>query len=298
MHQGYTVRVGEGISFDCLVVDGVHVKPGDDVVIQVGSYQDCGCVQRSCQLPDSAASPTSQPADAGDQKRRGPRPGTPSQPAEILRVMTLVDKGKAHENEVRASGMLRTAQRKVSEHNLKMKMLNCHYSFDKSVAIFQFVADGRVDFRDLVRDLSGALHTRVELRQIGVRDEAGLVGGLGPCGRAFCCATFLHRFESVNVKMAKVQRLSLNPSSVSGGCGRLKCCLRYEVEGYREMFRDLPRPGTRCETPGGPGRVLDCNALTRRVRVRLDRDDGQICDYTVDQVILQPKGGKAARSSE
>jgi cell fate regulator YaaT (PSP1 superfamily) len=175
--------------------------------------------------------------------------------------------------------------------------LNSHYTFDKSLAIFQFAAENRVDFRELVRDLSGALHCRVELRQIGVRDEASIQGGLGPCGRPFCCATFLTKFQTVNVKMAKMQRLSLNPTSVSGGCGRLKCCLRYEADGYQEMFRSIPRNGSLCETPRGRGRVLDGNALTQVVRVRLEDENGLIVDFQADEV-SRLSGGRDRRPTK
>ncbi|MCF7854129.1 MAG: stage 0 sporulation protein [Candidatus Pacebacteria bacterium] len=287
MTRTYTVAVSEGIKYECLANEGLHVKCGDDVIIRFDKYEDSGRVEACtgegcCGDGEEGTSDASSDKEWGRKFRGGKEP-------EIVRVMTLVDKGKAHENEARAKSMFRTGQRKITEHNLNMKLINCHYTFDKSLAIFLFVADGRVDFRDLVRDLSGALHTRVELRQIGVRDEASIQGGLGPCGRPFCCATVLKSFESVNVRMAKAQRISLNPNSVSGGCGRLKCCLRYEVEGYKEMFRQLPRSGTKCETPEGPGRVLDCNALTRMVRVRLENQDGQIRDFPADDINVKDR---------
>jgi len=302
----YNVLVGEGIRYQCDATDGLELKCGDEVVLQCGRHRDCGQItgcgpveprtfnpQHAEPEAETNGAPQEQRSQqSGCDDNRSRQSGPADEPCEISRIMTPADKGKAHENEGRANSMLLTAQRKVREHNLVMKVLNCHYAFDRSVAIFQFVADGRVDFRDLVRDLSGALHTRVELRQIGVRDESGILGGLGPCGRAFCCATFLHKFESVNVKMAKMQRLSLNPSSVSGGCGRLKCCLRYEVEGYREMFRNMPRNGALCDTPSGPGRVLDCNALTRKVRVRLESGNSRVADFDADEVTSKPRGNK------
>ncbi len=280
MFNVYAVNVTEGIQYDCIGDGELHLKAGDDVVIECEKYLDCGQIERFVKedVPEDYESPQSRRHGGRSSRFGGDRP------PRIVRQMTLADKGKAHENEARAKSMFRTAQRKVNEHRLDMKLIYCHYTLDKSLAIFLFVADGRVDFRNLVRDLSGALHTRVELRQIGVRDEAAIQGGIGPCGRPFCCATVLENFESVNVKMAKVQRVSLNPSSVSGGCGRLKCCLRYEADGYREMFRSLPRSGSKCETPCGCGRVLDCNALTRTVRVKLDDAGGQIKDFSADDI--------------
>ena len=294
MSQTYSVTISEGIKYDCVAAEGLHLKCGDDVIIRFDKYEDCGCVQQ-CGGGGCGGCAEQSDSEASSEGEWGRKFRGEKMP-EIVRVMTLVDKGKAHENEARAKSMFRTGQRKISEHNLTMKLINCHYTFDKSLAIFLFVADGRVDFRDLVRDLSGALHTRVELRQIGVRDEASIQGGLGPCGRPFCCATVLKSFESVNVRMAKAQRISLNPNSVSGGCGRLKCCLRYEVEGYKEMFRQLPRTGAKCDTPEGPGRVLDCNALMRTVRVRLENKDGQIRDFSADEINAKDRKKSESRS--
>ena len=280
MQFTYSVNIDEGIKVDCVADENLHVKVGEDVIIRGEKSEDNGTVLK-CYSDCSEC----EGASAGARSCRGKRGDKrgESNPV-IVRKMTLQDKGRAHENETRAKSMLRTAQRKVHEHNLDMKLLSCHYTFDKSLVIFLFSAEGRVDFRNLVRDLSGALHNRVELRQIGVRDEASLQGGMGPCGRPFCCATILSRFESVNVKMAKAQRLSLNPHSVSGGCGRLKCCLRYEVEGYKEMYRNMPRNGQACDTPLGPGRVTDCNALTQMVRVRLEKNNMQITEFPVEEV--------------
>ncbi len=244
------------------------------------------------QLEDPPASQARQPSPgcgggvAGSGGGDGPHGALP----QIVRLASPADQARILDNLSRAASMLATAQRKAKEHHLQMKLVSCHYTFDRNLALFQFTSDGRVDFRNLVRDLSGALHTRVELRQIGVRDESAMLGGIGPCGRVFCCASVLDHFYSVNVKMAKIQRLSLNPASVSGGCGRLKCCLRYEVDGYKEMCRGLPRNGCRCETPDGPGRVMDCNALTRRVRIRLEGDSAQFKEYPVDDLQVAPRG--------
>ena len=277
MKMTYNVAVVDGLRYECRARDDQEFAVGDQVVIQFEKYKDAGVIKHAC-------------SGAKDGEGGNCRPGDPE--GEIVRQATPSDQAKVAENATRADSMFRTAQRKIGEHNLPMKLILCHYALDKSLAIFLFSSEGRVDFRNLVRDLSGALHTRIELRQIGVRDEAAIHGGIGLCGRAFCCATVLKRFETVNVKMAKVQRLSLNPSSVSGGCGRLKCCLRYEADGYAEMFRNLPRNGAVCETPEGCGRVTDCNALTRKVRVRLEGDGAQIVEFDADDVQTKPRGPK------
>jgi len=156
------------------------------------------------------------------------------------------------------------------------------YSFDRSVLVILFAAEERVDFQEMVKEISDELRTRVEMKQIGIRDEAGITGGLGPCGRNLCCCTWLNNFESINVKMAKIQRLSLNPGAISGMCGRLKCCLLYEYENYRELGRLLPRDGAAVKCPDGKGYVIDKDILAQRVRVRLD--DERVLEYGADDV--------------
>lgn len=290
MKQHYLVEIMPGMRIDCRGEESIGISLGDSVVIKFEKYTDCGLV---IGMGKENAGGRSRGTEGGHDKRSG----RAEKPAEIIRKMTDADFQKADANDNRAASMFKTAQRKVHEHHLVMKLINCHYSLDKTIVFFQFSAEGRVDFRGLVKDLSGALHTRIELRQIGVRDEAGIIGGIGVCGQPFCCARFLTRFYSVNVKMAKIQRLSLNPANVSGGCGRLKCCLRYEVDGYKEMCRGLPRTGSRCETPEGCGRVMDCNALTQKVRVRLDSGSAQFQDFEVADVkpaSQQPGGDEKA----
>lgn len=288
MARVYHVTVVPGIHFDCLAADEQDYEEGAEVIVRCENYEDFATV--------SGVSPEGvdekQAEKQYQSKGKGRRIQGRTMPR-IRRGATLQDRSRAHERDTMAASMAKTAQRKIQEHGLSMKLLNAHVSFDGKLVIFQFMSEGRVDFRHLLRDLSGALHMRVELRQVGVRDEASIQGGLGSCGRAFCCATFLSRFESVNVRMAKTQGLSLNPSNISGACGRLKCCLRYETDFYAEMKRILPRPGSRCKTPQGPGRVLDCNALTQDVRVRLDDKNGEIASVPADQIdTVQPAGGK------
>ena len=162
------------------------------------------------------------------------------EPAVVQRKATVVDQAKATENLARAKSALRTAAMHIEQLNLPMKLINAHYSYDGKLITIQFSAEGRVDFRELVKQLSASLNTRIELRQIGVRDETAAIGGISPCGRPLCCCTFLQDFASINVKMAKEQDLSLTPTTISGVCGRLKCCLKYEHEGYMEMEKICP----------------------------------------------------------
>jgi cell fate regulator YaaT (PSP1 superfamily) len=157
----------------------------------------------------------------------------------------------------------------VNKHNLQMKLIDVEYTFDNSKIIFYFTADGRVDFRELVKDLAGVFKMRIELRQIGVRDEAKMVGGIGTCGKGLCCHTWLPEFEPVSIKMAKVQNLSLNPTKISGICGRLMCCLKYENDIYYELRRGMPEVGERIKTEDGIGVVMESNILENKIKVRL-----------------------------
>jgi cell fate regulator YaaT (PSP1 superfamily) len=282
MSTTFKVAVAPGISYPCTIEDDSGYQIGQDVIIQYDSYEDCGVIER--RLSDKTEESRPKESRNDDDKNRNKRPTPKDVVGRIIRHPNLRDQGKMHEKEAREHSMFRTAVRKVDEHNLPMKIIGCHYTFDRKLVTFQFSAEGRVDFRELVRDLAGALHCREELRQIGVRDEAAIVGGLGICGRPLCCNKVLEKFASVNVKTAKAQHLSLNPSSVSGSCGRLKCCLRYEVDWYKEAFRRLPRNNCPCKTPDGPGKVLECNALTEKAKVRLDGENGGIAEFPVDEI--------------
>lgn len=168
-----------------------------------------------------------------------------------------------------AEEAFRVAKVKIREHQLEMKLIRVEYTFDRSKMVFYFTADGRVDFRDLVKDLAACFRTRIELRQIGVRDEAKALGGIGPCGRQLCCSTFLGDFMPVSIKMAKDQGLSLNPTKISGLCGRLMCCLKYENDEYEAAKKEMPDYGKEIQTPDGKGRVVGLNLLSRIVKVRL-----------------------------
>lgn len=165
------------------------------------------------------------------------------------------------------------AEEKIRARELEMKLIDCEYTFDGSKIIFYFTAEGRVDFRDLVRDLAQAFHVRIELRQVGIRDEAKLLGGLAPCGRPCCCASFLQDFKKVSIKMAKTQGLSLNPGKISGLCGRLMCCLEYENEYYSNVYKKMPKIGSEVETPDGKGSVVSNNMLKLITRVKIVHAD-------------------------
>lgn len=187
-----------------------------------------------------------------------------------LRHATEEDLAHVEENAALEKQALAKCEEKVAAHGLDMKLVDVEYTFDNSKIIFYFTADGRVDFRELVKDLASVFRTRIELRQIGVRDEAKMMGGLGICGRPFCCSQFLGEFAPVSVKMAKEQGLSLNPTKISGTCGRLMCCLKYEQEGYEELIRTTPRVGTSVKTPEGPGTVVDINLMTGMLSVKMN----------------------------
>ena len=185
------------------------------------------------------------------------------------------DLEKVEENRLEAERAFGTGVEKIVEHKLEMKLVDVEYTFDRNKIVFYFTAEGRVDFRNLVKDLASIFRTRIELRQIGVRDEAKMLGGIGPCGRMLCCSTFLGDFEPVSIKMAKDQNLSLNPSKISGLCGRLMCCLKYENDDYEEAKALMPDIGTRVQTPEGPGKVVGLNLLERLLQVSMtDQDHG------------------------
>lgn len=202
-------------------------------------------------------------------------------PSEIVsplkKVIRIADERdhKRHEDNVRKKERaLQLCQEKIDKHKLEMKLIDVEYTFDNSKIIFYFTADGRVDFRELVKDLAGVFKMRIELRQIGVRDEAKMMGGIGTCGRSLCCHSWLSDFEPVSIKMAKVQNLSLNPTKISGICGRLMCCLKYENEVYVEFKKGMPDPGERVRTPDGMAVVVDTNILENSIKTRLILEEG------------------------
>ena len=191
----------------------------------------------------------------------------------VIRKATKDDLRRVAENELKAKNAFTQCEKKIAERGLEMKLVDVEYTFDNSKILFYFTADGRVDFRELVKDLAGMFRTRIELRQIGVRDEAKMIGGLGICGRPFCCGSFLGGFQPVSIKMAKEQGLSLNPVKISGTCGRLMCCLKYENDIYMELRRGMPDIGEKVKTPDGLGKVVETVLLENKVKVRLYVDD-------------------------
>ncbi len=202
-------------------------------------------------------------------------------PSEIVsplkKVIRIADERdhKRHEDNLRKKERaLRICQEKINKHRLEMKLIDVEYTFDNSKIIFYFTADGRVDFRELVKDLASVFKMRIELRQIGVRDEAKMMGGIGTCGRTLCCHSWLTDFESVSIKMAKAQNLSLNPAKISGICGRLMCCLKYENEVYTEFKKGMPDVGERIQTPDGVAVVVDTNILENSIKARLVLEEG------------------------
>ena len=194
----------------------------------------------------------------------------------VLRIANDEDIKKHNENKSKEEEALKICTEKIWEHGLMMKLIDVEYTFDNNKVIFYFTADGRVDFRDLVKDLATIFKTRIELRQIGVRDEAKMIGGLGPCGRSMCCSTFLGDFASVSIKMAKEQNLSLNPTKISGICGRLMCCLNYEQSTYEDIRKELPKVGSIVKTSEGTGEVIQNNIVKESVKVKLKRKDEEI----------------------
>lgn len=209
----------------------------------------------------------------------------------VIRIATQDDMRVAEINKQREKEAFEICQQKIAEHGLDMKLVDVECNFEGNKTMFFFTSDGRVDFRELVKDLAGIFRNRIELRQIGVRDEAKMIGGLGICGRPFCCSKFLDEFQPVSTKMAKVQSMSLNPSKISGSCGRLMCCLRYEQEAYEELVKNVPKQGAFVETPAGYGNVTQVNLLRQLVKVKLDGEgDDTVRTYRAVEVATVPGG--------
>ena len=208
----------------------------------------------------------------------------------VVRAATADDLRIAQLCKDREKEAFAICQKKIAEHGLDMKLVDVECNFEGSKILFFFTSDGRVDFRELVKDLAGIFRTRIELRQIGVRDEAKMLGGLGVCGRPFCCKQFLDDFQPVSTKMAKVQSLSLNPTKISGTCGRLMCCLRYEQEAYEELVKSVPKNGAFVETPAGYGNVVQVNLLRQKVKVKLDDTPDAPKSFDADEVAAIPGG--------
>ena len=210
----------------------------------------------------------------------------------LIRKATKEDYRRLQENRKKEKEALKICEEKVAEHGLEMKLVDVEYTFDNSKILFYFTADGRVDFRTLVKDLASVFRTRIELRQIGVRDESKMLGGLGVCGRPFCCNSFLGEFHPVSIKMAKEQGLSLSPTKISGTCGRLMCCLKYEQEAYTDLLKRTPKVGAIVKTPLGRGVVVESNLLSQTLKVKMDNtpDDAAPQSFRVREVRLVKDG--------
>ncbi len=241
-------EVGKVYYFD---PDGMQFKKGDRAVVETARGVECGEIAMENREVDDS--------EIVKPLKRIVRPANEND----LRVVR-----ENREKEKKAFGI---CEEKIRAHNLDMKLVDVEYTFDGGKILFYFTADGRVDFRELVKDLAGVFRTRIELRQIGVRDESKMVGGFGMCGRPFCCSTFLGDFQPVSIKMAKEQGLSLNPVKISGTCGRLMCCLKYEQEAYEHLLRHTPKVGAIVETREGRGTVVENNLLTGMLKIRLER---------------------------
>lgn len=213
----------------------------------------------------------------------------------IVRIATDRDREQVRRNRERKPQALKTAQEKIEKHNLAMKLIDCEFSFEGNKVIFYFAAEGRVDFRELVKDLASTFHMRIELRQVGARDETRLLGGIAPCGRECCCAGAMQDFKKVSIKMAKVQGLSLNPGKISGLCGRLMCCLSYENEYYSDVYKKMPKVGAEVSTPEGKGSVVSENMLKLTVRVKIEKGGNLVYkDFPLSDIRFN-KGGKGGK---
>lgn len=255
---------------------GSQMKRGDSVIVETSRGIECGEVAMENR-------------QISDEKLVQPL-------KKLIRPATKNDLRKVEENHKKEKSAFQICLQKIAAHKLEMKLVDVEYTFDNSKILFYFTADGRVDFRELVKDLASVFRTRIELRQIGVRDEAKMLGGIGICGRPFCCSTFLGGFQPVSIKMAKEQGLSLNPVKISGICGRLMCCLKYEQEAYTDMIRAVPAVNTVVMTPQGKGTVIDRNLLSATVNVRLDSaPDVTAQTFRADEVkvLKAPHAGSA-----
>ena len=234
MYRIYKITVAPGVSYDCIGDCALELKVGDHVIVKCDRYQEYASILEI--RPMGPFNDIHEYEELRSRQKLGRHIEGQKIP-QVLRLATEIDAAKAEENEGRAKDAYMRTIDCIRNHGLEMKLILSHYAFDRKMLMFQFSAEGRIDFRNLLRDLSAMFHVRVELRQVGVRDEASILGGIGTCGRRLCCASFLTTMTSVNVKMAKQQGLSLNPQSISGCCGRLKCCLQFESDEYEKALK-------------------------------------------------------------
>ncbi|MFH1847128.1 MAG: stage 0 sporulation family protein [Candidatus Omnitrophota bacterium] len=246
---------------------GMKFEGGDKVIVEADRGLEYGVVV------GVNAKTISQPKDTPLRK--------------IIRKANPWDEKQITKNKAKNKDLMHVCEKKIKEHKLPMKLVDAEYSFDRSKIIFYFTSDNRVDFRELVKNLASIFRVRIELRQIGVRDEARMLGGLGPCGRKLCCMSFLKDFNPVTIKMAKIQNLPLNPSKISGLCGRLMCCLGYEHKNYEEMMKVMPKVGKEIKTDQGKGKIIGINPLKRTVTV--DLGEGKIKDFEIEKSAEEKK---------
>lgn len=245
------IRFKEVGKIYCFDPKGQTLTPGQFVIVETARGVECGQVA------------------TGNEMVSEDKIVAPLKP--IVRIATEDDLKKVAENKEKEKSAFKTCEEKIAKHGLEMKLTEVEYTFDGSKILFYFTADGRVDFRELVKDLAAVFKTRIELRQIGVRDEAKMLGGIGICGRPYCCNSYLGEFAPVSIKMAKEQGLSLNPTKISGACGRLMCCLKYEQDSYEHLAKITPKPGALVDTKDGKGIVVESNLISGIIKVRLDR---------------------------
>lgn len=256
---------------------GEQLAPDTHVVVETARGLECGMVaMENKSIPDT---------------------GIVKPLRKVVRRATEEDMRRLAEYQEKERCAFEICSEKIISHKLDMKLVDAEYAFDGSKLLFYFTADGRVDFRELVKDLASIFRIRIELRQIGVRDEAKMLGGLGICGQPFCCARFLNDFQPVSIKMAKEQGLSLNPTKISGSCGRLMCCLKYEQPAYDHLLKITPKPGSRVSTPQGPGQVTEVNLLKGKVRVRLDQHPDGVPELFDRAELKVLHGGKQTREN-
>ena len=279
MTEIISVRFKEGGKSYYFNPNGMTVVPGDRVIIETSRGVEFGeCVEGNRLIDEMELV-------------------SPLRP--VVRKATEADFKAMEQNKEKEQKAFQICQQKIQEHGLDMKLVEVEYNFDGSKILFFFTSEGRVDFRALVRDLASVFHTRIELRQIGVRDEAKMLGGLGICGKPFCCATFLDEFQPVSIKMAKTQNLSLNPTKISGACGRLMCCLKYEQEAYEDVLKRTPKLESLVETPDGVGTVNAVQLLREKVKVRLDNDPENPRVYSsADIAVIRSGKGKRPEGYE
>ncbi|HIY10554.1 MAG TPA: stage 0 sporulation family protein [Candidatus Anaerofilum excrementigallinarum] len=252
----------------------LEIQKGDHVIVDTARGPECGEVVAGCHsVPDASVVQPLKP---------------------VVRMADSVDIRRMNQNRADEKRAFSICEERIRKHGLEMKLVEAEYTLDRSKILFYFTADGRIDFRDLVKDLAGVFHTRIELRQIGVRDESKMLGGLGICGQPFCCSRFLTNFQPVSIKMAKEQGLSLNPTKISGSCGRLMCCLAYEQKAYEYLNRITPQVGSEVRTPDGVGTVMEVNLVSGMLKVRCERADIIQAKYYKRSECTYIRGGRRA----